>query len=947
MLQESYSDRRTEYKFIGTVIAESAMLDLVMAITDPEGASASFLQSIEVENTSYLLPDVQAFINEVPSFSGKLKFFQDIVSAIEKATRCASCPKSTLFCILSGLLEQASVGVSCHEYISSVLEKAPSVLCDFVADNTLDRYVRLLDSYLDRQLLVGVLILSIDELQHSYLTDARPSIAPEVIVDAVLVLARRDRFSEAAGLLFRFRSLPFNMLGHAWTIDERQLYHLTHSYICISLVESQHHYDGDRSAIPLAAALATVAENLSALATLLACVCTHSLDSILLQMCTVTTIDKADYPNQFVSVLIFCALIQNRDSVLYADLPSTITLLSDNISRHRRSSHIAMNFISLLIMLLSSPFIQDMAQLDGKIMRNELLLESLSHLHVSLSKVVSHCHSDECLIRHVQYLHEHLLTYLLDPRDKLLEESLISVPITVDIVASQFQASSTSLSIRQLILSSGLSAYSLLCSLVFTSEVPFSNPEAAARFLTDKTTCVTICFMNMGSSCSTPSTFSSNAVVTSQNDIITSLTTSFESRHLLSLEHYGVEQQNFLSSILSAEFVPYEILKELPKMIPRSVEELSALLSYPSGSPNAKIYQYLGLLSAEAVLKQAKPEAILSESNRILTSLCYLADDRQFHNPSNNENWHTCKVRTVSVLLINAPVSVGCLVTEKFLSASTSTIGFLLTLLSGISDAAPSLTDRQCLCLLAALSYRWDSVIAKGDLLDGVFYALFNILTRIAHTTVDSNVLFSACILSDTALSFIIDDGFECLHSSEGATMFLGAVFGIGLSTKTVAGLFLTHLGHRYATLAARFDDLSLSGAESPGNDVQGINMADSSSKWSHFRISDSDYNKASTLLQQFSRDLMTSSPTMFSAADASELLFSRTVTQVSSLSLYDFQTAYLGFHILSAATDALQRISVQPSSHPDALMEATLMALQTLRQSANIPVSLFLGVDI
>lgn len=183
-----------------------------------------------------------------------------------------------------------------------------------------------------------------------------------------------------------------------------------------------------------------------------------------------------------------------------------------------------------------------------------------------------------------------------------------------------------------------------------------------------------------------------------------------------------------LAEIFGQEPIPGDLLSNLHKSIPKSLEEAISLLQYPSGQPQSRYYHILSLASLPPLLKNTSQVIIISKARELLDSILWLDDIATLQTLKGKSAWHALKARSISGAIERAPYVVGTTLIERSLQKHKATVGGFMTGLRALTAVAGRLTARQALCLISTLNQRSQVFCSKIELIEPTFFTLASLV---------------------------------------------------------------------------------------------------------------------------------------------------------------------------------------------------------------------------
>lgn len=147
-----------------------------------------------------------------------------------------------------------------------------------------------------------------------------------------------------------------------------------------------------------------------------------------------------------------------------------------------------------------------------------------------------------------------------------------------------------------------------------------------------------------------------------------------------------------LADVLGQEPIPGDLLSNLHKSIPKSLEEAISLLQYPSGQPQSRYYHILSLASLPPLIKNTSQIIIISKAQELLDSVLWLDDIATLQTIKGKSAWHVLKARSISSAIEKAPYVVGTTLIERSLQKHKATVGGFIIGLRAVTEISHRLT---------------------------------------------------------------------------------------------------------------------------------------------------------------------------------------------------------------------------------------------------------------
>lgn len=270
---------------------------------------------------------------------------------------------------------------------------------------------------------------------------------------------------------------------------------------------------------------------------------------------------------------------------------------------------------------------------------------------------------------------------------------------------------------------------------------------------------------------------------------------------------------DLLIEIFGQEPISSELLSNLHKSIPKSLEEAISLLQYPSGQAQSRYYHMLSLASLPPILKNTSQIIIISKAQELLDSILWLDDIATLKTIKGKSAWHALKARSIAGAIERAPYVLGTTLIETSLQKHKATVGGFVIGLHGLTAASSHLTPRQILCLIGTLNQRSHIFFNKGELTEPVFFALASLVDVISRSS-DRQTLCCVPLCCNNYINYIV---WKCLSSTttpiqgcilKGEKIFMATLIHACSQTTNAIKLLLSEL--------AKQNNLSDQSRESP-----------------------------------------------------------------------------------------------------------------------------------
>lgn len=220
-----------------------------------------------------------------------------------------------------------------------------------------------------------------------------------------------------------------------------------------------------------------------------------------------------------------------------------------------------------------------------------------------------------------------------------------------------------------------------------------------------------------------------------------------------------------LADVLGQEPIPGDLLSNLHKSIPKSLEEAISLLQYPSGQPQSRYYHILSLASLPPLIKNTSQIIIISKAQELLDSVLWLDDIATLQTIKGKSAWHALKARSISSAIEKAPYVVGTTLIERSLQKHKATVGGFIIGLRAVTEISHRLTARQALCLISTLNNRSQIFFHKIELTEPTFFTLTSLVDTISRSA-DRQALCCVPLCCDSYADHVIR---KCLLSANGS----------------------------------------------------------------------------------------------------------------------------------------------------------------------------------